>query len=32
MQIPVLQSDFLTMARYGRNEQQAALIVGKKAL
>jgi ribosomal protein S18 acetylase RimI-like enzyme len=32
MQIPVPQSDFLTMARYGRNEQQAALIVGKKAL
>lgn len=30
MHIPVLQRDFLSMARYGRNQQQAALIVAKK--
>lgn len=29
MQIPVLQSDFTKMARYGRSQLKAALIIGK---
>jgi ribosomal protein S18 acetylase RimI-like enzyme len=29
MQIPVLQSDFTKMARYGKAQQQAALVIGK---
>ena len=29
MHIPVLQSDFLKMARYGKAQQQAALVIGK---
>jgi hypothetical protein len=29
MQIPVLQSDFTKMARYGRSQLKAALIVSK---
>jgi ribosomal-protein-alanine acetyltransferase len=29
MQIPVLQSEFLKMARYGKAQQQAALVIGK---
>ena len=29
MQIPVLQSEFVKMARYGKAQQQAALVIGK---
>jgi ribosomal protein S18 acetylase RimI-like enzyme len=29
MQIPVLQGEFLKMARYGKAQQQAALVIGK---
>lgn len=29
MQIPVLQGEFLKMARYGKSQQQAALVIGK---
>ena len=29
MQIPVLQGDFLKMARYGKAQQQAALVIGR---
>ena len=29
MQIPVPQSDFMKMARYGKAQQQAALVIGK---
>lgn len=29
MHIPVLQSDFLKMARYGKAQQQAALVIGR---
>ena len=31
MQIPVLQSDFARMARYGRSQQKAALVIRKRA-
>jgi hypothetical protein len=30
MQIPVLQSDFARMARYGRSQQKAALVIKKR--
>jgi hypothetical protein len=29
MQIPVLQTDFVKMARYGKAHQQAALVIGR---
>jgi hypothetical protein len=29
MQIPVLQGEFLKMARYGKAQQQAVLVIGK---
>ena len=29
MQIPVLQGEFLKMARYGKSQQQAALVIGR---
>jgi hypothetical protein len=29
MQIPVLQGEFVKMARYGKAQQQAALVIGK---
>ncbi|MBK8175675.1 MAG: GNAT family N-acetyltransferase/peptidase C39 family protein [Rhodospirillales bacterium] len=32
MQIPVLQSDFSKMARYGKTQQQAALVIGKERI
>ncbi|MGF1640704.1 MAG: GNAT family N-acetyltransferase/peptidase C39 family protein [Rhodospirillales bacterium] len=31
MQIPVLQSDFARMARYGRSQQKAALVIRKRS-